>query len=161
MSSPPPTFIWRHKRERLSKCSLQGLEQREDMKFFRYPDESLPPLFSHILLTLDAPPLTSADSNYGLLLLDGTWRYASRMQEQLPAHLLRRSIPCEFLTAYPRVQTGCTDPRRGLASLEALYAAYFIMGRPLEGLLDHYYWRERFLQLNARVLGVAFDQSEQ
>jgi len=32
--------------------------------------------------------------------------------------------------------------------LEALYIAYRVLGRPTEGLLDHYRWAEEFLRLN-------------
>jgi pre-rRNA-processing protein TSR3 len=37
-----------------------------------------------------------------------------------------------------------------LASVEALYAAYHILGRPTAGLLDHYRWAEAFLRLNGQ-----------
>jgi pre-rRNA-processing protein TSR3 len=53
-----------------------------------------------------------------------------------------------FKTAYPRVSKRGTDPDNGLASVEALYIAYHLLGRPLVGLLDHYHWREDFLRLN-------------
>jgi pre-rRNA-processing protein TSR3 len=41
-----------------------------------------------------------------------------------------------------------TDPDNGLASVEALYLAHHILGRPVEGLLDHYHWAAEFLELN-------------
>lgn len=87
------------------------------------------------------------DCGSGLLLLDGTWRYAEKMVERL-SHLpnaQRRSLPSWLVTAYPRRQEGCVDPHRGLASIEALYAAYHLLGRSVVGLLDHYYWRDQFL----------------
>jgi pre-rRNA-processing protein TSR3 len=51
-------------------------------------------------------------------------------------------------TAYPRVSKRGTDPDNGLAPVEALFAAYHVLGRPTEGLLEHYRWREEFLRLN-------------
>jgi ribosome biogenesis protein Tsr3 len=42
-----------------------------------------------------------------------------------------------------------TDPDNGLASVEALYLAYHILGRPTDGLLDQYHWGEEFLRLNS------------
>ena len=51
-------------------------------------------------------------------------------------------------TAYPRVSKLGTDPDNGLASIEALYLAYHILGRPTEGLLDHYRWAAEFLAAN-------------
>ena len=51
-------------------------------------------------------------------------------------------------TAYPRVSKLGTDPDNGLASIEALFLAYHLLGRPTVGLLDHYHWAEDFLRAN-------------
>jgi pre-rRNA-processing protein TSR3 len=144
----PQTLILRHRRENLQKCSLKNLESREDMLFFTYPIDPLPSLQRHIVLTLHAPLLTQADAAHGLLLIDGTWRLAQTMEKTLPLNLTLRSLPGHYRTAYPRRQTGCSDPDAGLASIEALFIAYLILGRPTDGLLDHYYWKDAFLKLN-------------
>jgi pre-rRNA-processing protein TSR3 len=146
----PTTIILRHGRENLKKCSLRGLEPRPDFRFFTYPKDELPDLSQHILLTLDAPPLSEADRNLGIFLIDGTWRYAQQMQKQLkePHLFQKRSLPAGFQTAYPRRQTDCPEPSRGLASIEALYLSFLILGKSTEGLLDNYHWRENFLELN-------------
>lgn len=143
----PPTLILRHRKENLKKCSLSGLEKREDFRFYSYPlQEELPDLSSYIVLTLDAPPLTEADKNLGLFLIDATWRYAKVMAKRLSGPFETRSLPSHYRTAYPRVQTECEDPDRGLASIEALYLAYQILGRDTEGLLDRYYWKDAFTE---------------
>ena len=134
-------IIWRHKKERLSKCSLRGLEGREDLVFCRTP----PCLTGQVVLGVDGPPLKSADQ---LVLLDGTWRYVDKMRRALEGEYLVRSLPRALVTAYPRRQ----DEPAGLASVEALYAAYRILGWPVDGLLDHYIWKERFLDLNKELL---------
>lgn len=146
----PPTIILRHRKENLKKCSLRGLEERPDFRFFTYPKDVLPDLSNYFLLAIDAPPLSEADKNLGLFLIDGTWIYAERMQRQLPRpHLFqKRSLPSHLLTAYPRRQEDCPDPSRGLASIEAIYVAYTLLGRCAEGLLTNYYWREEFLKKN-------------
>jgi rRNA small subunit aminocarboxypropyltransferase len=157
MSPFPPTYIWRHRRENLKKCSLRGLEGRSDIRFFTYPALALPPLDGYILLHLDAPPLTESDRFSGILLLDATWRYSECMLRQLPALVTRsltRSLPRQFRTAYPRRQEDCDDPERGLASIEALYLAYTLLGRDVKGLLDNYYWREVFLEKNKQFLDI-------
>jgi len=41
-----------------------------------------------------------------------------------------------------------TDPDNGLATIEAVFLAYRILGRPTDGLLDQYRWAEEFLRLN-------------
>jgi pre-rRNA-processing protein TSR3 len=156
MSLFPPTIVVRHKKENLKKCSLRGLESREDFQFFTYPKCELPSLEGYVMLTLDAPPLCEEDLHRGLFVLDGTWRYADKMAEQLGPFdgMIPRSIPGHFRTAYPRRQEGCSDPERGLASIEAIYLAYRLMGRErvlTEELLANYYWREQFLQINGLV----------
>jgi pre-rRNA-processing protein TSR3 len=144
------TLIIRHRRENLKKCSLRGLESRDDLLFFSYPRATLPPLQSYLILTLDAPPLTASDHAEGLVLIDATWRLAQKMQTglNLLTHPLRRSLPSGFQTAYPRRQTDCPHPFDGLASVEALYIAHRLMGKKTEGLLDHYHWKENFLEKN-------------
>jgi pre-rRNA-processing protein TSR3 len=147
-----PTIVIRHRKENLKKCSLRGLEFRQDFRFFTYPACELPDLSRYVLLTLDAPSLTVADSGSGLLLLDGTWRYTEKMQRYVLSRqkVVFRSLPDRWRTAYPRRQTDCPAPDRGLASVEALYAAYDILGRDTKSLLDGYHWKEDFLGINRR-----------
>lgn len=144
----PPTIILRHKRENLKKCSLRGLEDRKDVLFLKYPIDKLPDLTHYCVLVLDAPPLTVEDCHLGLFLIDGTWRHAQTMSKIVPSTTLKRSLPSHFRTAYPRRQDNCSDPDRGLASVEALYLAYQILGRSTVGLLDNYYWKESFISTN-------------
>ena len=57
-----------------------------------------------------------------------------------------------YHTAYPRVSKLGTDPDNGLASIESCsYLAYHILGRPTDGLLDHYHWAADFLRINGFV----------
>lgn len=146
----PPTIILRHRRENLKKCSLRGLEARDDFRFFSYPNAELPDLSGYIMLSLDAPPLTAEDAICGLFIVDATWRYAEKMVcfvdsiQVLP----KRSLPAHYRTAYPRRQEDCPEPERGLASIEAIFASYLILERDVEGLLDGYYWKKAFLEKN-------------
>lgn len=152
----PPTAILRHRRENLKKCSLRGLEPREDMTFLTYPKHNLPLLDGFIMLSMDGPLISDADCSRGLFVLDATWRYAAvmgRFVEKFGFDILPRSLPSTLRTAYPRRQDDCADPERGLASVEALFAAYFLMGRDTTGLLDHYHWRDEFLLLNEKTFG--------
>ncbi|MFN0065533.1 MAG: hypothetical protein ACKVOH_04770 [Chlamydiales bacterium] len=144
MKAFPPTIIIRHRKENIKKCSLKGLETRSDCIFLRYPLAQLPPLEGYCLLTLGAPELSEEDRNVGLLLIDGTWKYAEQMlgRLQFPPHIKKRTLPSNLKTAYPRKNNPCG----GLASVEALYSAYQILGRPIAGLLDNYYWKEDFVR---------------
>ncbi|GAB5412027.1 MAG: hypothetical protein ChlgKO_11410 [Chlamydiales bacterium] len=150
MSQEFPTLVWRHRRENLKKCSLRGLETRTDMRFFTYPKSAPPISNNYIILSLDGEPLSEKDK--GLLLLDGTWRLAEKMHTQLPENIPKRRIPKGFKTAYPRRQEDCNEPDSGLASVEALYIAYTIMGKDPTGLLDHYHWKDLFLERNKGLL---------
>lgn len=151
MQSIPPTIVIRHRLENLKKCSLRGLEGRSDFLFITYPYHSLPSLDGYVILTLDAPPLTEADGQAGFLIVDATWRYAEKMMQPLMglSHCVYRSLPGHYRTAYPRRQTACSDPERGLASIEAVYLSYKLAGRDTSGLLDNYYWKEQFLTINS------------
>ena len=74
----------------------------------------------------------------------GRWAAAmTRDFEDVPPRSLRG-----WRTAYPRVSKRGTDPDNGLASVEALFAAYHLLGRPTAGLLDHYRWAAQFLAAN-------------
>jgi pre-rRNA-processing protein TSR3 len=147
---PPPTVIVRHRRERKSKCSLEPLVGRPGLVFVSYPEGEPPPLDGYVRLALEGSPLGPADAERGLLLLDATWRLVAPMERRW-AHVEPRSLP-PLVTAYPRISKLAPDPGAGLASIEALYAAFVALGRPTEGLLDHYHWREAFLRMNAETL---------
>lgn len=157
MRNFPQTIVIRHRKENLKKCSLRGLEQRSDFLFLTYPLKVLPDLSEYMLLSMDAPPLTQEDNKKGFIILDGTWRYAAAMEKNLsfPLSIERRSLP--FLrTAYPRRQEDCPSPDRGLASIEAIFTAYFLLGRDTNGLLDTYHWRTAFLEKNASLFASFF-----
>lgn len=151
MQSFLPTIVLRHNRENLKKCSLRGLESRPDFCFYTYPKKKIEnDLTPYLLLDMDAPPLSSSDSERGLLIIDSTWRYAEKMKRFVDPdnRLEKRSIPQNYRTAYPRRQDDCPNPELGLASVEAIYIAYFILNRDPTGLLDEYYWKDDFLRVN-------------
>jgi pre-rRNA-processing protein TSR3 len=142
----PVTVIVRHNRESRQKCSVWPLRGRSDLLFLPYPVVDRPGLQNYIRLAAEGPELSAADASAGVLLLDGSWRWAAAMTRDfvdVPPRSLRG-----FHTAYPRVSKLGTDPDNGLASVEALYLAYHILGRDTAGLLDHYHWREEFLRRN-------------
>jgi pre-rRNA-processing protein TSR3 len=146
MTAFPPTVIVRHSRENPRKCSVVPLRGRPDLMFLPYPVKQRPPLDGYVRLAADGPPLTGADGAAGLLLLDGSWRWAAGMTRDF-VDVTPRSLH-GWLTAYPRTSKLGTDPDNGLASVEALYVAYHILGRSTAGLLDHYRWAAEFLRGN-------------
>ena len=142
----PPTIIVRHTHENPRKCSVLPLRGRRDVVFLTYPVKDRPLLDGYIRLAAEGPSLSLEDADKGILLLDGSWRWAEAMTrafEDVPARSLHG-----WRTAYPRVSKLGTDPDNGLASIEALFLAYHILGRPTQGLLDHYYWAKNFLRAN-------------
>ena len=145
-ASFPPTIIVRHTHENPRKCSVLPLRGRPDVLFLTHPVKERPPLENYVRLAAEGPPLSPADSNKGILLLDGSWRWAAAMIRDF------QDVPPRSLdgwrTAYPRVSKLGTDPDNGLASIEALFVTYHLLGRPTDGLLDHYYWAEAFLLAN-------------
>jgi pre-rRNA-processing protein TSR3 len=147
MADPyPPTVIVRHPKENPRKCSVLPLRGRPDIVFLDYPVRERPDLAGYVRLAAEGPELSAADGGCGILLLDGSWRWAGAMTrafEDVPPRSLRG-----YRTAYPRVSKLGTDPDNGLASAEALFLAYHLLGRPTDGLLEHYHWAEEFLRLN-------------
>lgn len=142
----PPTVILVHPRERRSKCSVEPLRGRSGYVFVQWPAPVPVNLEGYVRLGLGGPLLSAADSNSGLLLLDGTWRLVANMVshcQDLPI----RSLP-PIQTAYPRRSMLHQDPTGGLSTIEALYAALRILGRNTAGLLDNYHWKQEFLTLN-------------
>ena len=126
------------------------MEDRDDLIFLTYPLKEALRFDSVCILAVGAPVLSEEDKERQLLLIDGTWRYAEVMTKNIvtTGNTVYRSLPPHLLTAYPRRQPDCPDPARGLASVEALYAAHHLLGRPTDGLLDCYHWKENFLSAN-------------
>ena len=142
----PLTILIIHPKENRAKCSLEPLRGRADLEFATFTPKQRPDLPGYVRLAVDGPPLTRADAASGLLLIDGTWRHADRMNEHF-ASVPPRSLG-GFQTAYPRTSKLFRDPAGGLASVEALYIAHRILGRSTLGLLDAYRWRDEFLRRN-------------
>ncbi|MGA1204775.1 MAG: hypothetical protein ACO3ZW_03050 [Opitutales bacterium] len=137
--------VIRHPRERKSKCSLQPLVGRPDILFHEARPGFQFDATGYVLLRVDAPVLSPADSALPILLLDSTWRLLPKLEACLTGNPVPRSLPSTLRTAYPRVSKINPDPIRGLASVEALYAARLLQGRPVDGLLDCYHWKQEFL----------------
>ncbi len=141
-----PVIVIRHPKERLSKCTLEPLRERADLTFYGAKKGFKFDAKGHILLALDAPPLSPADAGRPLLLLDSTWRRLPQLEASLVGKPLRRSLPAGFETAYPRVSKIFTNPEGGLASVEALYVAKKILGDDDPAILNDYRWKEDFLK---------------
>jgi len=150
MNTHSITLIVRHPRENPKKCSVLPIKGRGDVQFLSYPVKDLPPLAGYVRLATEGPELSSADRECGILLLDGSWRSAARMHADFSA-VPPRSL-FGWKSAYPRVSKRGTDPHNGLASIEALFIAYHLLGRSTDGLLDHYRWAKSFLEMNGLEL---------
>lgn len=140
-------LIVRDPRESVRKCSLTPLVGRERIDFVTYRPGRRVAAHGRILLHPEGELLTAADAGRDLLLVDCAWRHLARLLAAIEGELVPRRLPA-LRTAYPRVSKVFADPPRGLASVEALYAALAILGEPRAELLDGYRWRAEFLELN-------------
>ncbi len=147
----PPTIIVVHPRENRSKCTVEPLRTKPDFVFWTYPQCGTESLDGYIRLGIGGAPLSPNDTLCGLLVLDGTWKLAGRMESEF-SEMPVRSLSGPWQTAYPRVSKLHEDPSGGLATIEAIFAAFHEMGRPTEGLLDQYHWKDEFRQRNWRLL---------
>jgi len=141
----PPVVIIRHPKERLSKCTLEPVRGRPGLIFHRASDTFQFDATGHTLLALNAPELSPLDAGRPLLLLDSTWRLLPQLEATLVGEPVRRTLPPNVKTAYPRVSKITSDPLGGLASIEALYLAKKLLGDDDPSLLEYYHWRNAFL----------------
>lgn len=147
MSAPGEPFarVWRHYKERRSKCSLEPLVGRAELDFGSWRPGRVIDGAGTVLLEVGAPPLGGEDAGLPLLLLDSTWRLLPGMRASVTGAPRCRSLPADLVTAYPRRSKLAPDPETGLASVEALYAALRILGHRDDSLLESYRWRDAFL----------------
>lgn len=136
-----------HGKENPKKCTVEPLRGRVDFVYCDVAAIDRLDLAGYVRLGMTGGPrLGVHDAGRGLLILDGTWRHVARLEAKV-AGVPVRTLP-ELSTAYPRASKVFADPAAGLATIEAIYAAYRILDRPTQGLLDQYRWAERFLELN-------------
>ena len=145
------TTVIRHPKERISKCSLRFLHDRQEMTFLRGKPTLNFDASGFILLAVDAPALSIDDKDHPLLLLDSTWRWLPQLHACITGTPIQRSIPGGLRTAYPRVSKVFDDPSGGLASIEALYVARKLLGDDEPALLDGYHWKDDFLKIVAEA----------
>jgi pre-rRNA-processing protein TSR3 len=143
---PIPTTVIRHPKEKIRKCSLRFLHERPEMTFLRGNPGFVFDATGFTLLAVDAEPLSTKDNERPLLLLDSTWRWLPQLLACVSGEPIRRSIPGNVRTAYPRISKVFEDPEAGLASIEALYLARKLLGDDDPTLLDGYHWKDQFLQ---------------
>jgi len=148
MSDFPPTIVIIHPKERRKKCTVQQLRGRADFEFHKYPMSRPSNIENYVRLGFGGETISQSDAESGLLVLDGTWRFTATMEQEF-SDVPIRSLPT-WKTAYPRVSKLFDDPRDGLATIEAIYIAYRLLGRDTAGLLDHYHWAGEFLSLNVQ-----------
>ena len=146
MPTYPPTIVVIHPKERRSKCTAAPLRGKAGFSFWKFPKVGDEPLDDYVRLGLGGEMFSPQDAHRGLLVLDGTWRFAAKMEQRF-ASVPVRSLPT-WKTAYPRVSKTFDDPSGGLATIEAIYAAYRQLGRNTDSLLDEYHWADEFLRLN-------------
>ena len=125
---------------------MEPLRGDDRFVFRAFPEPIPESLDNYFRLGFGGPVISQADSDQGLLVLDGTWKLAGRM-ENVYSEVPIRSLP-EFQTAYPRTSKLYEDPLGGLATIEAVYLAYKLLGRDTTGLLESYRWADDFLELN-------------
>lgn len=146
----PITKIIVHQSENRKKCSVEPLRKIDGFLFYTFPLSQNIGLENYIRLGIGGRELTPDDSDKGLLVLDSTWRYVSDMETSFN-HVPVRSLS-GWKTAYPRVSKIYDDPETGLATVEAIYTAFFILGRNTNGILDEYFWKDKFFHINKMLM---------
>ena len=149
----PDVLIYRDPRESTKKCSLTPLRGRPGFRFVDYHHERRLTTEPRVFLSPEGPELSAADAEGGgLLLVDCSWRRVGQLVRSIDGELEPRRLP-PLVTAYPRKSKTFEDPSAGLASIEALVAALWILGRRRLDLLDEYRFAQGFLAANALLFG--------
>lgn len=143
-------LILRDPRESTKKCSLTPLRGFPGIRFLTWKIERRFEVGSRILLHADGDEITDTDAGRPLLLIDCAWRRVPTLLASCDGDLVRRRLP-KLTTAYPRRSMTFVDPEQGLASVEALYAALALLGRPVPELLSGYRFADAFLAANPEL----------
>ena len=144
---PLDVLILRDPRESTKKCSLTPLRGTSGIRFVNYHPERRLDAGQRVLLSPAGEPISARDRGLPLLLVDCAWRRVPTLLKTVDGELVARRLP-PLATAYPRKSIIFDDPREGLASVEALYAALALLGEVRPELLAGYHWREEFLRAN-------------
>lgn len=143
-------LIVRDPRESVAKCSLTPLRGLRGIRFVSYDSDRRVEVGGRVLLHPEGEPFLPTDRGAPLLLLDCAWRRLPTLLGSLDGACVRRRLP-PLVTAYPRRSKTFEDPARGLASVEALYAALVLLGDRRPELLAGYRWASEFLTLNPSI----------
>ena len=150
-----PTILLRLGRESSRKCSLTPLRDREDLPLTwkRHVPRRRVDVGEVTLLHPEGEPLSPADADRPLLVVDSSWRHLPGVLAEVDGLLHRRSLPPSLRTAYPRKSTTFEAPANGLASVEALHAALCLLGDRDDSLLEGYRWADDWLENNSGIFG--------
>lgn len=135
-----------HTSENKKKCTVESLRGKDGFRFYPFPLKQEVDFSNCYRLGIGGKHISMSDASMDLVVLDGTWRYAKVMETAFP-ELPVRSLS-GWQTAYPRTSKLYEDPETGLATIEAIFAAFIVTGKRTDGLLDHFHWKEKFLCLN-------------
>jgi pre-rRNA-processing protein TSR3 len=140
-------LVLRDPRESAAKCSLTPLQGLAGLRIVQHHPARRLEAGERVLLHTDGDELAAADRGRDLLLIDCAWRRVPNLLARVDGVLHPRRLPV-FASAYPRRSKIHADPAHGLASVEALFVAALVLGRHRPELLQHYRWRDCFLDVN-------------
>ncbi len=140
-------LILRDPRESTAKCSLTPVRGFPGVRFLSWKHDRRFAVGERVLLHAEGELITELDAGRPLLLIDCAWRRVPALLATCDGELTLRRLP-RLATAYPRRSLTFRDPDEGLASIEALYAALAMLGRPIPELLAGYRFADEFLRRN-------------
>jgi pre-rRNA-processing protein TSR3 len=150
MGAELDVLILRDPRESTKKCSLTPLRGMPGVRFVTYDPDRRVQAGARILLHPEGEPIQASDAHKPLLLIDCAWRRLPQLLKSVDGALEHRRLP-PLATAYPRKSKLFEDPGQGLASIEALYAAFVLLGEVHPELLAGYRWKDEFLARNPQL----------
>ena len=173
-----PFLVIQDFKENPRKCTAEPLRGLDGFEFVRLgrpkPREKPIEVPGGICLDVDAPVLSDRDRGLldgevargealgggaRILILDATWARLSVLRSRIVVRegtcVVRRSLPPELVTAYPRRSKLYRDPSAGLATVEAIFAAACLLGDVRPEILAAYRWGDDFVDRNrAHLTGI-------
>lgn len=131
--------------ENEKKCSILPLKGRPEFEFVDFKEFDSYDFSGLTMLHPEGEPIDKLGKETKLLIVDSNWTKARRKYTRLEKFNLKKIRIDGFQTAYPWKKYA---PPNTLCSIEALFVARLLAGIYDPEIMNHYYYKDKFLELN-------------
>lgn len=131
--------------ENEKKCSILPLKGKPEFEFVDFKDFDSHDFSGLTMLHPEGEIVEKLNAGEKLLIVDSNWTKARRKYTRLEKFKLKKIRIDGFQTAYPWKKNA---PQNTLCSIEALFVARLLAGIYDASIMDNYYYKDKFLELN-------------